>query len=302
VDNAQVSIGSEGFYSGTVGRGSWGETDHNGDIEFVLGDSQNYYIQVFSTLGTFPSSGYALIISNSVTGQHYFWEHQTPGYMPALDATELPSGTTGDYILEVGYELPCDVMNGRDYYASPYSEYAEPVAPGSLDFFAASAAEMDEYLAGNPFDAYEVQQGVPAGGTEFFTPSAGDWYAVLSGAGHQGFATLAEVTVNLWQIDGFGCPGQGGSSVQRLSVFPNPASAGASVDFTAADGGPVVITAFDAAGRRVGTVYGGTPGPGSHRMTWDLTAEDGSALPSGIYVVRMETASGTSTARMAILR
>lgn len=301
VDNALVSIGSEGYFSGTVGRGSWGETDHNGDIEFVLGDSQNYYVSVSSTLGVWPSSGYSLIISDSETGQHYYWEHRTAGFMPVLDVTELPSGSTGLYVVQVEYDLPWDLMNGRDFGASPYSRYAEHVTPGSLDFFIASDAEMDGYLAGEPFDAYEVLQGLPSGSAEFYIPSPADHHVVFSGHGHQGFATLAEVTISLY-ADQTGISGQGTSGAASLGVSPNPAISGACIEFDSAGLGEVSIRVYDLCGREAALVYSGVPPAGPNSLPWDLRGSGGTILPPGIYIVRMETAGETASARLAILR
>ena len=200
VDNASVVVASEGWHTSNLYAGAWGETGQDGTIQFILGNNQNFYIQVKTSLGNYPSDGYALIISDSLAGEDYYWNWTTPEEMTRLDLTEgTPSGTV-PYWLEVQYELPYDVQHGKDYYAMPIDYYAEKINDGCLNFF---ISDHENYMAcqgGQAVTGY----GISDSSSHYFyfqVPSPEDFYIVFSGAEHHGLDTLAELSIKLWQGD-----------------------------------------------------------------------------------------------------
>ena len=305
VDNAQVMLASEFYYEPyDLYRGTWGETDGNGVIQFLLGDDQNYYIQVTSSLGNYPSSGYAAIISNSVAGQHYYWNWVTPGEMTQLDLTEAPPGADAPYVIEVEYELPYDVMSGRDYYANPYSYYAENLPDGHLDFFIADGPDFAAYLTRHPFVGYLVAEGLPANHVQFQLPSLEDYFVVLSGAEHLGFATRAQGKVRLWAkptaVTGGAAPGAPANAL--LPPAPNPFRSGTTVRFDLAREGAASLAIYDVRGNRVRQLAGGTLASGRHERTWDGRDAAGHQVAPGIYYVRMEAPGTTESRKLVLLR
>jgi hypothetical protein len=78
---------------------------------------------------------------------------------------------------------------------------------------------------------------------------------------------------------------------------PNPVSSTAAIDFGADGGEEVSIHVYDVAGRRVATLLR------AGRVTSAGTVTlDASGLASGIYFVRMESASRTATRKIAIVK
>jgi len=301
VENARVSIASEAWQSPNLTRGTWGETDRNGEITFLLGDNQNYYVNVATRLGNYPASGYYQLIDNSVAGEHYYWGWMTTSPMPQLQVDPGTPGTESKYLLEVQYDQPYDIMNGRDFYASPISYYSEHQDGGTLDFFFADPANMLLYLDGQPFTGFWFQDGQPAADIWFHTEySTKDYFAVFSGYEHQGMATLADVTARLWRHDGTGVGGAPGPAGASLSLSPNPFHSVLHVDLTLPAGGAPILTVYDLSGRQVREIRPGTLSAGSTRIDWDGTDESGVPLPSGLYCVRAEGA-GLTTAEEVIL-
>ncbi len=75
-----------------------------------------------------------------------------------------------------------------------------------------------------------------------------------------------------------------------ITVFPNPFSSTISLSFKAAEAGPVSLKIYDLNGKVVANVYsGGTEKKVLHQVNFD-----GSKLPPGIYLSRLQTASGTT--------
>jgi len=82
-----------------------------------------------------------------------------------------------------------------------------------------------------------------------------------------------------------------------LAVYPSPASGSFTVDYTLPVDGRVTISLYDLSGRRIATILDGEMTAGRHDITYDA-----SALPPGVYLVRLATDSGTFTRRLVIAR
>jgi flagellar hook assembly protein FlgD len=55
-------------------------------------------------------------------------------------------------------------------------------------------------------------------------------------------------------------------------------------------------------GQRVATLVAEPQAPGSHLVTWDGRADDGQAVATGIYLVRLESLAGTQVLKVSLLR
>jgi len=93
----------------------------------------------------------------------------------------------------------------------------------------------------------------------------------------------------------------GGAPIPRLfgliGAHPNPFNASATVQFNLAAPKRIALEVFSLNGSRVATLAEGIFPPGEHSLIWDA-----SDLPSGIYLVRLGTASNSQTAKVLLLR
>lgn len=81
-----------------------------------------------------------------------------------------------------------------------------------------------------------------------------------------------------------------------LSVSPNPARGAARVAFETAEPGPVRVSIYDVLGRRAAVVFDAALPAGAHAEPLDT-----SALPPGLYLVRLDAAGAARTARLTVL-
>ncbi|MDH7515834.1 MAG: M20/M25/M40 family metallo-hydrolase [Bacteroidota bacterium] len=81
-----------------------------------------------------------------------------------------------------------------------------------------------------------------------------------------------------------------------LAVWPNPASARASIAYSLPDGGPAVLRIVDALGRTAAIVRGGEGPEGVRSAMVDV-----SALPRGSYILILETPSGSAAQRLQVI-
>lgn len=87
-----------------------------------------------------------------------------------------------------------------------------------------------------------------------------------------------------------------------VAVAPNPCNPHATVSFTLAADGPAQVTVHDARGRRVRRLFCGTLGAGPQALAWAGDDDQGRAVASGAYLVRVTADGRTRTARVAVVR
>ena len=296
VDNAKVTVASEVWQGTTVQRGTWGETDRNGQIQFILGDNQNYYLSIGTTLGNFGSGGYEAIIENSVPGQFYTFEWSPALPMPLLEYAVEPQGTGRRFLMHVQYSMPLDLMNGRDHFATPRNEYSQPMENGSTDFFAVDLPNYQLYLDGEPFVCHEPAMHSGEGDFWFCIPHDRDYYLVWSGKRRHGAATAGDITVTLYQHDGTGIAVEPQLS-GRVNCAPNPLYSTAQIGFSTGDAGEASVWVFSLDGRLVQTIHRGILDQGTHSFSWDA-----SEVPSGVYFLRVTAPGVDHSGRMVVTR
>ncbi len=82
------------------------------------------------------------------------------------------------------------------------------------------------------------------------------------------------------------------------AAYPNPTSGTVTVPFTLKESQAVTLRVFDVTGRLVAVVAENALfGEGSHTVQWD-----GSALPSGVYLLRLTGGGQVDTERLVVLR
>jgi hypothetical protein len=95
------------------------------------------------------------------------------------------------------------------------------------------------------------------------------------------------------------------SKPRRLSlqIMPNPFNPTTMIRYTSIGATPLRLTIYAVAGRRVRTlVDGSTSTAGEHLIEWDGTDQQGRAVASGIYLLRLEQEQQFLTRRLILLK
>jgi hypothetical protein len=92
----------------------------------------------------------------------------------------------------------------------------------------------------------------------------------------------------------------GRDGIERIT--PNPFLPSTRVDFRLSVPGPARLTVFDATGRLVAVLADGPLPAGSHARVWEARSLTGSAVPAGVYFIRLETPLGRWTEKVIRLR
>ena len=83
---------------------------------------------------------------------------------------------------------------------------------------------------------------------------------------------------------------------------PNPFDGVTALEFTLPVAGRVSVAVYDAAGRSVRPLAAGVFPPGTHRVEWDGRDAAGRRAASGLYFVRLETATGVMVRKLVLAR
>lgn len=84
--------------------------------------------------------------------------------------------------------------------------------------------------------------------------------------------------------------------------IPNPSAGSCRVTFQTTAVGPVSVQVFDASGRLVRQLHDGALPIGDFSLGWDGRDDTGQDLPSGVYVAKIQSTAGASTAKMTLTR
>lgn len=87
--------------------------------------------------------------------------------------------------------------------------------------------------------------------------------------------------------------------------YPNPfrpSAEPAHFTFRLSTAGPVRITVYDVTGRAVANLMDEHLAPGPYEIMWQGIGDDGRALPTGTYLVRMDAGSFRQTRRVTLVR
>lgn len=94
----------------------------------------------------------------------------------------------------------------------------------------------------------------------------------------------------------------GGEARLSPSIYPNPLNPRTEVSFSLDRGGRVRVTVYDVQGRLVKTLMDEVLSPGEHRTRWDGSDQRNQPVPSGVYLIRIQTAQGEATRRATLIK
>jgi hypothetical protein len=85
-------------------------------------------------------------------------------------------------------------------------------------------------------------------------------------------------------------------------ALPNPSPGSCRIAFQTVTAGPVSVRVFDASGRQVRQLHDGPLPAGEFSLLWDGRDDGGRELPSGVYFAKIQTTSGSTTAKVTLTK
>ena len=92
------------------------------------------------------------------------------------------------------------------------------------------------------------------------------------------------------------------SSFSRLAIYPNPFNLTAVISYNLPATSQVSLNVYNIMGQKVKTLVDAFEAAGNKTVTWNGTNQSGENVASGLYFLRLETASGTAVKRATLLK
>ena len=80
--------------------------------------------------------------------------------------------------------------------------------------------------------------------------------------------------------------------VQKLDISPNPARSSTVISFTTTQSVRATLLIYNVVGKEVRNIFQGNVPAGNHQFRWDGKDNNGNTLPSGLYLITLETPTG----------
>ncbi|MCA9784926.1 MAG: T9SS type A sorting domain-containing protein [Calditrichaeota bacterium] len=211
-------------------------------------------------------------------------------YQIDIDPTQLPAGATiqsisGCFDDVSGPELGCydAVWYGPDGFPVMYHGiWANDAEFPVLAMFSSMTLLLD--CNGFPL---EYTLNIPPL-VEFYFPGP-PWPPIAP----TNFGVDGSIDCSMHAADATDQPGQ----FMLAEAHPNPFNPSTTIQFTLAETGPVDLGVFDITGRRVTTLETGMRSSGEHEVVFD-----GSALASGLYLVKLETGREVAVKKVVLAK
>ena len=202
----------------------------------------------------------------------------------------VPSGRSSPHILDYDHDGKKDVLSGN--------------TDGRILFY--SNVGTDEVPAFSGYSYVEADSAaIDLPGTPRSRPFACDWTGdgfldLLVGSGDGHVHLFQGIEHEHWAS----VPGGDGAleSVVLMGAYPNPSHAAASIPFVLERPKRVTVSIYDVAGRRVSVLADRVFPSGRNQIRWGGTDEEGKALPSGVYMVRLDAGTESARGKLILLR
>ena len=91
-------------------------------------------------------------------------------------------------------------------------------------------------------------------------------------------------------------------TTQLFSAYPNPFNPSTTLAYQLAKEERVEISVYNTLGSFIKTLYSSNQPAGSYQVNWNGTDENGSKVPSGAYLIRMQTDKVTQTQKVLLVK
>ena len=288
-------------------------TDNSGVAVFPVGENRPYYARVESTVGIFPTNPgtYLALTDNAVDGENYAYQMTLtlPKPVPQITQIPVPTDNEEDWQFYLEFTTPKQVLYGRITWDDLYGNNTQPYffntidSPGKVNLL---MTDPDNYLFYNiehNASAFNVLYDVTSGSALFNIPNQTDWYAFLDNSTQVANAQLVSGAM-LYLHHGVANddPVLPTTSVALYPNYPNPFSGETSISFRLEKSLPASLSLYNIKGQKVRSLPVENPSAGLNTILWNGTDDNGKAVATGIYYLKLTFQGKTLTRKLLLLK
>ena len=225
--------------------------------------------------------------------------------------------TTGADVIIEEFGWPCGGWWSQFWYV--WITDTLPADPYTLEFYGSFVATSEDDTEWPPslytyVDVSDEGIVIPAGASMYFGYGNPGMGGQIAFNGVETFSWLDDA----WDMDGdfgrtavmqfkgsFGTSSGGRrdpGAVALLGNHPNPFNPSTTITFSLPRDMAVDLVVYSLQGRPVRRLLQGGRDAGTHQVVWDGTDQQGRAVPSGIYLVRMVTEDGVDARKVVVAK
>jgi flagellar hook assembly protein FlgD len=87
-----------------------------------------------------------------------------------------------------------------------------------------------------------------------------------------------------------------------MEICPNPFNPNTTISFTLGSSGTARVEIFNLKGQLVKSLWQGNLSSGEHSLAWDATDDGGRALPSGMYLLKLECGANIQIGKLMLMK
>ncbi len=281
---------------------SWGDFDNDGDLDCFVGNDDNQTNRYYRNEG---DGTFTRITTLAMV--NFFGSQRSSSVADYDDDGDLDLFVNGPTTSRGLFQN--DTANGNGWLSvTLVGTVSNRSAIGAklrikATVFGVSSWQMREVSAQNAFNGHSsLRQHFGLGDASTVDSLRVEWplggVTELTDLARNQFLTITEGSAT-------GLPEGEATSPKRLALraVPNPFNPMTTLHFDLPAAGPVSVVVYDAAGRRIRVlVEERLYEPGSHRLPWNGRGDDGRAVGSGVYYVRLDAAGQIQLSRTVLVR
>jgi hypothetical protein len=305
IDGARVVLYTTGL-DGTLWFDTYGCTDSEGKVTFIVGTDRSYYAKMSCDYGTVPATSGTLarVISKSVDGEIYSVSLSIKAEKPIRVWQEIqaPKMQNASHYLKLDFKVPSQIVRGTDMYDDMEVDAYQFIekAGGRANFVMMDEADYYKFVKGETSAGFYSSQSTDSMSTGCELDDSSDWYFVFDNS--NSLHTLQHIvgSANLYSASDPSIP-----SVYILQNYPNPvnpATSHTTISFQLPQKSNMELSIYNVLGQKIKTLLKETRYAGSYSTTWDGRDKNGQVVPSGIYFCKIQTEIGESSQKMLVVR
>ncbi|RPH93248.1 MAG: T9SS C-terminal target domain-containing protein [Calditrichaeota bacterium] len=304
IDGATVVLYTTGL-DGTQWFDTYGVTDVQGKVTFVVGTDRPYYASMSCDYGNVPQAAgeTVRVIGDSRPGIEYQRALTVQAEKPERRYQEAaaPAFSDHSFYFRFDFQAPMQITAGSDIFDDLDQNATQFVSqkPGKINYCFLDAVNYDRLLNNGEASGFNIMTQQDGGAVSFEVGGGSDWYFILDNS--SSLHTLQHI-IGLASLYAESDPTV--PKVFALPCHPNPLNpyAGEAVfSYQLPQKTATELSIYNILGQRVRTLINQEQYAGSFQVSWDGRDGNGQIVPAGLYVYRIKTAIGESSQKLLVI-